>query len=258
MDSSKGDHQNVRRSLMILKALSTAPSTGLRPIDVATLTGLGKASAHRILMGMANQGMVDSDPATGRFMVGMKVIGWALSAFDRFGVSEAAFDALQDLTELTGDTAYLTMRSGDHICCLDAREGAFPIKAVLMQVGQRAPLGIGASGLAVLSALPDADGLAVAQRVAAADPALHPLLAPEALAGRIRTVRATGYAVDEGHILPGISAVAAAIVDAGSQPVAAISVAAIATRLAGPRRAQVGQLVKQAARAVEARLAPGA
>lgn len=253
-DGSTGEHQNVRRVMMILKALSTAPVTGLRPIDVANITGLTKASAHRILVGMAGQGMVDHDPSSGRFLVGMKVVGWAFSAFERFGLFQAASECLQDLSEQTGDTAYLCIRSGDHLCCIDAREGGFPIKVVLMQIGQRIPLGIGAFGLATLAALSPAEALAIAERTRSTHPALEPQLNPEALPERLLRVRADGYAVDNGDILPGISTVAATICDRNARPLAAIAVAAIATRLNEPRRTQIGQLVRQTAELVESRL----
>jgi DNA-binding IclR family transcriptional regulator len=253
-DSGTGEHQNVRRVMMILKALSAAPSTGLRPIDVANVTGLTKASAHRILLGMADQGMVDHESSSGRFLVGMKVIGWAFSAFERFGLFEAASDVLQDLSEQTGDTAYLCLRSGDHLCCLDAREGSFPIKVVLMQIGQRIPLGIGAFGLAMLSALPSAEALAIAERMRSSHPALQQQLDAGTLAERIRRVQTDGYAVDNGDILPGISAVATIVRDQNARPLATITVAAIATRLNEPRCTQIGQLIRQAADVIESRL----
>src|SRR4051794_10138576 len=49
------------------------------------------------------------------------------------------------------------MRTGVEAVRVDRKDGAFPIKIFSLNVGDRRPLGAGAGGLAILSALPDAE-----------------------------------------------------------------------------------------------------
>ena len=59
------------------------------------------------------------------------------------------------LAELTGNTAYLTIRSGYNAICFDRRLGSFPVQAVSVDTGMRRPLGTGASGIVLLASLSD-------------------------------------------------------------------------------------------------------
>src|SRR5689334_19405605 len=46
-----GRHQSIARLDLLLSALSEYPETGLRLTEVCRATGLGKATAHRLLSG---------------------------------------------------------------------------------------------------------------------------------------------------------------------------------------------------------------
>ena len=57
------------------------------------------------------------------------------------------------IAEATGDTVFLTQRSGLDAVCVDRQEGTFPIKTFTLEIGMRRPLGVGTGSLAILSAL---------------------------------------------------------------------------------------------------------
>ena len=59
------------------------------------------------------------------------------------------------IAERTGDTVFLNVRSGPDVLCIDRKEGTFPIKTLIIEVGNRRPLGVGAGGIALLMPLPD-------------------------------------------------------------------------------------------------------
>ena len=80
-----------------------------------------------------------------------------LTATPRFNLREICHPALARIADATGDTVFLTQRSGLDAVCLDRREGTFPIKTFTLEVGMRRPLGVGTGSLAILSALPEED-----------------------------------------------------------------------------------------------------
>ena len=61
------------------------------------------------------------------------------------------------LAEQTQDTVYLSERRGLEAVCTARALGDYPIKALTLDVGIRRPLGVGAGGLAILCALPEAE-----------------------------------------------------------------------------------------------------
>ena len=152
-----GLHQSISRPTAILEALAAASSDGLRMTDVMHATGLGKATVHRLLAGLAAHRLVDQDSESARFFLGARILSWAVTAGDRFGLARLTEPAMARLAQTTLDTIYLTARSGDEAVCLNRREGLHPIKTLTLNVGDRRPLGVSAGGLALLAFLSDSE-----------------------------------------------------------------------------------------------------
>jgi DNA-binding IclR family transcriptional regulator len=252
--AEKGLYQNIGRATMVLGALAANSSEGLRLTDVVNATSLGKATVHRVLSGLVAHGLVDQDKATGRFFLSLKLIGWAMAAGDRFGLARLAAPALQRLSQRTQDTIYLSLRSGDEAICIERREGSFPIKTLTLRVGDRRPLGVGAGSLAMLAFLPDDEIEAVlaAQRPEQARFNIDEMTMRDMIA----TARQLGYTLNDERLIPGMSAVGVPIRRPTGQPFAALSVAAISTRLQMPRRDSIVASLKQEAEQIETELKP--
>ncbi|MGF6597668.1 hypothetical protein P3T23_002385 [Paraburkholderia sp. GAS448] len=62
---------------------------------------------------------------------------------------------LEALADKLEDTIYFVVRRGDFAVCYARAEGAFPIKTLTLRVGDRRPLGVGSSSLAIAAALSD-------------------------------------------------------------------------------------------------------
>lgn len=250
----KGLYQNIGRATMVLTELAASSQEGLRLTDVVNATSLGKATVHRVLSGLVAHGLVDQDKATGRFFLSLKLIGWAMAAGDRFGLARLAGPALGRLAQRTQDTVYLSLRSGEEAICIDRREGAFPIKTLTLRVGDRRPLGVGAGSLAMLAFLPDDE----VEQVIAAQGAERARFGIDEMTLRdmIATARQLGYTLNDERLIPGMSAVGVPIRRSDGQPFAALSVAAISSRLQLPRRESIAASLNQEAEQIEAELKP--
>lgn len=241
--------QAIERAVQVLEAIGEANVSGLRLSDVMRTTGLGRATAHRFLKALADQELVEVDPDNGRYFLGMKLLMLSGAASNRFGLARRAAPALQRLAERTGDTIYLSLRVGDAAICLDRREGAFPIRTLTLKIGDRRPLGVGAGSMAMLAFLPDAEiGRVVSQH--AADATAYGF--DEAtLLGLVEATRGQGYAFNDQRIIPGMSAVGVPIHGKLGQPVAALSVAAISSRMDLPRRTNIVAWLREEAANLE-------
>ena len=129
-----------------------------------------------------------------------------------------------------------------------------PIKALTLDVGIRRPLGVGAGGLAILSALPEAEADEIIDANAERYGKLSPL-DPARVRAAVREGRARGFAFLDGPVVPGIAAVGVAF--PARDPIGAISVAAISTRLDEARRVEVATELQRQARRLARTLAGG-
>ncbi len=238
-----GLHQNTRRMTAVIDALAQYPDHGLRLIDIANETKLGKGTLHRIVAGLVGSDLVEQDQETGRFFIGLRIMNWAVAGRRRFGLAEQMRSSLQAICEQSGDTVYLTIRQGDEVVYVDRREGSYPLKALPVEVGARRPLGIGAAPLAILAFQND-DEIARILRTYHQERSAFPI-DDKRLAQLIRKARKLGFALHEGEVLPGMVAVGVPILDSEGVPFAAVSVAAAAARMAPPRRVEIAALIKQ-------------
>ncbi|MEZ5936465.1 MAG: IclR family transcriptional regulator [Alphaproteobacteria bacterium] len=238
-----GKHQNTRRITAVLDAIARHADQGMRLVDVTRATGLGKGTAHRIIAGLLDSQMVEQDPDSGRFFIGLRVMNWAASGRKRFGLVEQLKPVLQAICEQSGDTVYLTVRQGDEVVYIDRREGSYPLKALPVDVGARRPLGIGAAPTAILAFQDDEEIRRIVETHEEARLGFG--IGRAKLEELIALARRLGYALHQGEILPGMVAVGVPVLNAEGVPFAAISVAAGAARLAPPRTDEIAELIKR-------------
>lgn len=250
---SEGSVQSLERAVAILHVLADEHRAGVRLTDVAARTRLSPSTVHRIVSALVELGLAEQEPSSARFFPGLALLGLGAAAANRYGLAELAAPNCQRLAERTGDTIYLSLRCGLDVVCVDRVEGTFPIRVLTWNVGDRRPLGINASSLAILAALPD-DELG---RVVEANASRVELETGQDRAGVLALVERTrrrGYAFNEGFSAPGMAAVAVPIRGSRGEPLGSICVAALDTRLELDRRQTIVHWLADEAGAVSAHL----
>ncbi len=245
-----GQHQSTARINLLLETLASEPEEGMKLADICRLTGLGKATAHRILTGLIAYRLVDAEPASGRYFVGFKIFSWACGVGNRYGLIELARPSLEKLAGRFQDVAYLLVRNGDETICVDRVEGSYPIKTLALEVGGRRPLGVGAGGAAIVGALPENERQAVVLRGAEARRRLG--YDEAAVVEGIEVAARQGYSVVDGSIVPNICTIGVAIKLTSGTPIAAISVSALSDRMAEPRRSEIATAIRAEIDAIRA------
>ena len=230
--------QSVERAAAVLHALAEQHERGARLVDVATATRLSRSTAHRLLTALVQLGLAEQDPSSGSYYPGLALLGLGAAAANRHNLTDLAAPFAQRLAERTGDTIYLAVRSGNDAVCVDRIEGVFPIKVLTWNVGDRRPLGVSASGLAIMSALADDEVARIVDANAARVEALTGHDRAGVL-GLVEQTRRNGYAFNAGYSAPGMAAVAVAVRGARGEPFGSLCVAALAERLDSQRRETV-------------------
>ncbi|MDR3400076.1 MAG: IclR family transcriptional regulator [Pandoraea sp.] len=245
--------QSVHRAVTVLREIAAHGLKGMRLSDIADALSLERPTAHRIVKGLVAQGMLMQDSQTRHYHLGHVVYELGLAASPHFSLRELCQPTLQALAEKSGDSVFLMVRSGLDAVCIDLLEGGYPIQTRTLEIGGRRPLGVGAGSLALLMSLAP-DEQARVMTTNAGRLSAFGNLTEAGLQKAVDTSVAAGYAINEEDVLPGVSAIGMAIRPRQGQPYAAISIAAIESRLSGARRAEMAKLLQKEVRALEKKL----
>lgn len=223
----------IDKSAGILEALAVGGPATLA--DLVDVTGLSRATAHRLALALEAHGLVGRDER-GRFRIGVRLAAWGRQA-DAIPAAliEEAGSVLAALRDQTGESAQLYVRDGDRRVCVAVAERPSGLRDTV-PVGARLPL-VAGSGAKVLLAWSDPDGWPDG-----VDPA------------ELRAVRQRGWAASVAEREPGVASVSAPVRDGAGSVIAALSVSGPLDRLGRRPGPRFGPGLVQAATTLEQRL----
>lgn len=207
-------------------------------------------SAHRVLQQLIAERLVQHHRETRRYRLGPLVFELGIAGSTMHDVRDLCEPAMQRLAQATEDTVYLVVRSGFEAVCMHRLEGSFPIRTLVLEVGSRRPLGVGAGGLAILAAIPPEERAEIIARVAPYLPAFGKLTA-SALAEACERSTDTGMALIHNRVSLGVTAVGRHFRDSMGQAIGAVSVAALTQRMTAARIRGIREQLHAAAADIE-------
>ncbi|TAK47329.1 MAG: IclR family transcriptional regulator [Xanthobacteraceae bacterium] len=242
-DKPSSGTQSIERAAQVMRLIASGNSIGLRLVDISRHAKLERPTAHRILKCLMAEGLVKQDRETRRYFLGHLIFELGLAASTNFNLRDICAPSLTRLAEKTGDTVFLTIRSGFDSVCIDRKEGSFPIRTLTLDVGTRRPLGVGAGGLALLMSLPDQ----AIQKIISANAlrliAYNNLTVPTVM-GLMRRSQKLGYALNDRQITPGATSLGLPIRSRSGEPFLAISIGAINGRMTEERQKELASLIR--------------
>lgn len=195
------------------------PQMGLS--QVARLSGMNKATCHRLLSEMESRGLVEQTGPAREYRLGPAVLRLAALRENAVPTREAAMPVLRRLAEATGETAHLTFLVAGRLQTLGfAYSSRHGIK-VTMEDADFLPFHSTASGAAVLANLPEAE----ANRILSAQPST------EALQARMEDCRERGWAETLSTFEKDVQGTAVPLFDGNAACIGALAVAAAAPRM---------------------------
>lgn len=248
--------QAIVRASLILKEVGAAAPRGLRVVDLCDRLAIERSTIHRILSCLVAEGLVVRNDIGKQYLLGHQIHKLGLIAAGRFNLREICENALTRIAAATGDTVFLAVRQGHDALVVDRRTGPYPPKVMPLKVGMPRPLGVGATGLALLGELPPHEIEDFIRRNR------HRLLEhhvrPESLPTQLTKLRKNGYAYSRGYGPPRLSGVGFALHDGDHRCIGAISVTAIAPRMTMEHRRDVLRILREELAPIQERLrAPG-
>ena len=246
--------QSLHRAVALLRIIAVNNRSGSRLVELYRRTDLERPTAHRLLQGMVAEKLIRQDPASKRYFLGSLTYELGLAAAPKVALRDICLPYLDAIAEHTGDTVFLTVRSGFDGICVARADGSFPIKMFVHDVGRHRPLNVGASGLALMSALSDAEIDRICRINVQRTKRKNPRFSEAALRASIESARRRGYATNKVMDEPPVHSVGMVIRSPDGSPAAGVSVSTLASRLGPNRLEMVVRCLCDAVSSIEAEL----
>jgi IclR family acetate operon transcriptional repressor len=244
-DARDGGVQSVDRALSILETLAE-DDEGYRLSDLAVRTGLSASTVHRLLATLESRRFVQFDRAQSKWHVGVRSFTVGASFARRRNFSTQAIPYLRKLRDLTRETANLAVVDDEFIIVLTRMESR-EIMRSLTQVGGRVAMVTSGVGKAVLATYSDEDVGAVIRHHGMPRLTEKSIVRPGDLFKELEKIRKHGFALDDEEACMGLRCIAAVVYNDCAEPLAAISVSGMTSRLTDDRLPEIGQIVREVA-----------
>lgn len=252
--------QSVERTFDIMEALADFK----RPVslsELSTKVTLNISTVHRLLSTLIERGYARQDTTSGRYSVGSRMLALA-SGLDSGGdLQSAARPVLQRLASTIGETANLSVRSGDQLVYIDQVQ-ADRLMRMFTRVGSSVPLYCTGSGKLFLAfgyepntQERELERYLLANQLEPRTPST--ITTPQELKQELLVIQQRGYSFDNEEMEEGVICVAAPIFDCTGKVVAGISISGPTSRMGNNGHRELKEVVKavqQAAQDITARL----
>lgn len=248
---SRNRLSSVASAVRVLKAFTaTRPNWGVA--DLAEHLAMSRSTVHRILSTLTDEGLLEQDPDTARYRLGLALFDLAAAVPSQRNLHEAVLLPMTDLRNATGETVQVGVLDGRQVVYVERLESPHTLR-LFTELGRRNDAYCTASGKVLLAFAPDAalrkllDGWVLESKTD------HTITSRPALRAHLAEVRARGYAENRHEFEVGVVSIAAPIRNASGETVAALSVAGPADRIDN-RRDQFAEAVVSLAWSTSRRL----
>ena len=220
--------------------------------EIADEIGVARSTGYRYMQSLVNAGFVEEAP--GGFRLGPRIFELARLARAGTSLSDIATPAMRSLSSAVGETVLLTRRSGRFVVCLELVEAPHAVR-LSYERGHVLPINAGAAAEVLLAWAPPDEVTAVLKAAPLERFTAKTLTDPAQLQTRLAQIRRDGVAVSQGELDEQILGVAAPVHNARGGVIAAVSVAALVSRVPRSEVKSIKVAVKNAAAAISEQLA---
>ncbi|MCL4371329.1 MAG: IclR family transcriptional regulator [Chloroflexi bacterium] len=243
--------QSVQKAISILKAFSIQePELGVN--ELSRRVGLHKSTVSRLLSTLEHAALVERNPVTDKFCLGVGLIPLAGLVISHADVRRAARAPLRWLAETTEETINLAVLDGEQVINVEQIPSSRLVKNIGW-VGRRSPLHCTSTGKVLLAHMPEGKVDSVlAGPLTSFTPST--ITDPIRLREELTKIRDGGFAVGHEELEEGLNAVAAPVRDYEGRVVAAVSVSGPSYRVSPDRFPALSGLAKEAANRIASQL----
>jgi IclR family transcriptional regulator, KDG regulon repressor len=220
---------SVHNAARLLKSFSSLERE-LGVTELAQRLGLGKSTVHRLLATLAEEQLIEQDPVSGRYRLGLAVHELGAAASTATDLHAAVLAPMSVLRSRTGETVQIAVLDGREVVYVERLESPNTLR-LFIEVGRRNDAHSTGTGKCLLAYLDDAslDRLLTGWELTAKTD--WTITDQRALRDELAQIRRKGYATNLHESEAGVVSVAAPIRDARNRVIASMSVAGPAVRM---------------------------
>ena len=216
------------RAVSLLHVLATGPVE--RRLSDFAGAGLHKSTSFRLLEALCQHGLVEFNPETSRYRLGLGLFELGMAAVTRLDVSQCAPPILEALATETGESASLGIFDNRDVIHILRVESTHPLRLPSL-AGRRSPAYCTGIGKAILAHLDPLRLKTYLDEVKLDPRTPRTITDADTLRQDLRRIRSRGWSLDDEEIFPGLRCVAAPIFGLDGRVVAGVSVAGPTSRM---------------------------
>jgi len=236
----------LSKGFAILDLIAQRP--GLYFSEIRTALALPNSSCHHLVTTLCQLGALQMQRDRG-YVLGLRLFELGSLAANQRHLNELALPALKQLAQDVQLTCHIGVMEGDEAVYLLKVDGISEIR-VNTWVGKRLSLHSSALGKVLLAALPPAEFEQVLDGLSWEPKTASTIVDVEAFRAHLRAIKKRGWAVDDGEDIANIRCVAAPVLDAQGNVVAAISAVGTVLDISSERLDALAQQVCATAREI--------
>jgi DNA-binding IclR family transcriptional regulator len=242
----------VERAIDVLEAFShKSPELSLK--QIATRTGLHKATTFRLVTTLCRRGLMIKHPITGAYRLGFELISLAEIAKGQTSLVGEALPVMRQVRDQLNETVFLCVRVGDHRVDIEQVEGLQNIRRVLT-LGEQKSLYAGAGSKVLLAAMADDAIAAYLARTRLVPLTKTTPTTAKAVWAEIQAIRRQGYAEGWDERDSGGAGAAAPIFGPSLELIGGLAIAVPTSRYSAALKKKVVAAVTKGAAAISHRL----
>ena len=233
---------SIAKAFQIIEAFSVGHDR-ISLGELATLSGLNKATVRRIALTLCDLGYLRQDP-TRRFSLTPKVLDLGARFLQTISLPDVAEPPVSDLAQGTHESANVAIRDGAEVLYVLRVAAAQRILQINLHVGSRLPVHATSLGKALLMGSSRQDLLAILGEPPWPSYTGSTRTEPDRLLADLKEAEELGCALVDGELEVGLRSIAAPIRNQTGQIIAAVNVSTHSLqvpldRLLGPMRQQL-------------------
>ncbi len=249
---SRSTLSSVRNAARVLREFGHGDRE-LGVTEVSRRLGIGKSTAHRLLSTLAEERLLEQDPRTGSYRLGLAMYELGASVAMHNDLHEASAAVLDQLRNATRETVQIGVLDGREVVYIERRESPQTLR-LFGRVGHRNDAHCTSTGKVLLAYLTpeNLDRTLRGWTLRRHTPAT--ITNEAALRSTLENIRRQGWAENVNEAEMGAASIAAPIRNARGDVVAAISIAGPVQRLGSDSLRRFSRPVVDAGLAVSQRL----
>ena len=247
-------NRSVARAIDMLNMISETKDP-LTITEISQRLDIPKSTAFDIINTLVDKGYLETDKKQKTFSMGINVFQVGSRYLDKLDFQSAAHSLLEEMMLKSGETVFLAVENQGRLVYLDKVESNASVRTD-SRLGTSNPMYCTGLGKALLAAYENDRVKAIISQEPMKAKTEYTLTNYQELLRDLEQTRRRGYSIDNRESELEVFCVAAPIYDLSGRPVAAISIAGMASRMLGndQKVAEFGKLVMETALLVSKRL----